>query len=886
MPLAPGRRLGPYEIVSSLGAGGMGEVYEARDTRLGRTVAIKVLPEDLADDPARRARFEREARAVSQLAHPHVCTLYDVGEAEGLHFLVLEHCEGETLAGRLERGALPLAETLRVGAEIAEALDAAHRQGVTHRDLKPANVVLTSSGAKLLDFGLARLAAGGTGTGDDLPTLSADADPALTAEGTVLGTYPYMAPEQVEGVMADARSDLFSLGTVLHEMATGRRAFEGRSAASIMAAVLKEEPEPLSRLQPMTPPALDHVVSRCLAKDPEERWQSAKDVAVELRWVAGAGSQAGVAAPVARRRKSRERVAWGVAALAMVGIMALGILLWARPGDEPALLVQAEISQPAGLQLDVHRGLALSPDGTQLVVSVGDPGEGKTSLWIRPLGATSGRLLPGTEGAEFPFWSPDGRHLGFFAAGRLERIAVAGGPPRTLSEAPMPRGGAWGDDGSIVFNGSFREGLFIIPAAGGEPRELTRIDRERGEISHRWPHFLPGAETLLFLVQRAEGGTPGDESTIEALDLATGKRTSVVRANSSMAYSPSGHLLFWRDGSLLAQRFDSGDSRLTGEPEPLFGEVDYSFQERASFVISRGGTLVYQRSGSSGGPSQLAWFDRAGQRLEDVGSPQKADEMALSHSGDRVAFVSDGDVWIRDLDSGALTRLTFHGAPDQSPVWSPDDGWIAFMSLRDRVQGGGLFRKRTSGEGEAELLLEMSDEGWPNDWSPSGEQILFQDLRAETEADLRLLDLADGTAEDLLRSPAAEFFGRFSPDGRWIAFNSARGLEFPDVFVTGADEARGRWQLSRRGGVAPKWSSDGREIFYLEPPNRLMVVEVSTEGGFRHGPPRTLFEVPEGFQEFDVHPDGERFLLRLAAEVEGTAPPLEVVVNWPELLRR
>ena len=889
MSLSTGRRLGPYEIVAPIGAGGMGEVYEASDTRLGRTVAIKVLPESLAGSPERLARFEREARTVSQLSHPHVCTLHDVGEEEGIHFLVLEHCAGETLAARLERGPLPLPEVLRHGAQIGEALDAAHRHGVVHRDLKPANVMLTRSGVKLLDFGLARLAIGETPAAGDLPTLTFGAGRPLTDAGTLLGTYPYMAPEQVEGGAADARSDIFALGAVLYEMTAGRRAFAGKSAASVMAAVLKEEPEPLSKAQPLAPPALDHVVSRCLAKDPEERWQSAKDVAVELRWIAEAGSQAGVAAPLAKRRKSRERVAWMLAALAGAALLALAILLWTRAGTEPPRLVQAEIAQPPGVELDVHWGLALSPDGSHLAVTLHDPAaSGLGSLWLRPLDATSGRPLPGTEGGGLPFWSPDGRHLGFFADGQLERIAVAGGPAQTLAAAPSPRGGAWGEDGSIVFNGSFREGLSIVPAAGGEPAELTRLDAERGEIGHRWPHFLPGGRTLLFLVQRAEGGTPRDESTIEALELATGKRTSLVRANSSMAYSPTGHLLFWRDGTLLAQPFDAEELELKGDPEPLLAGVDYSFQERASFSISRGGTLVYQPSRTSGGPSQLAWFDRAGERLEDIGAPQELDGVVLSHAGDRIAFTSDGDVWVRDLGLGALTRLTFHRAPDFSPTWSPDDRWIVFASLRDRVKGGGFYRKPASGAGEPELLLEFPDDAVPTDWSPGGDRILFEELHAETEMDLGVFTLANGTTEYLLRTPAAEVHGQFSPDGRWIAFVADQGTSLPEVYVIGAAGSGGRWQISREGGIGPQWSPGGREIFFLQPPNRLMAVEVSTEDGFRHGSPRTLFEYPEGSlrgAQFGVHPDGDRFLLQLATEAQKAAP-LRLVLNWPELLGR
>lgn len=858
----------------------MGEVYEARDTRLGRTVAIKVLPAGVAVDAGRLARFEREARSVSKLSHPHVCTLHDVGEENGVHFLVLEHCEGDTLAGRLGRGPLPLPEVLRYGAQIAEALDAAHRRGIVHRDLKPANIMLTSAGVKLLDFGLARMVEGDSDRSGmvEMATVAKDPDRSLTAEGTILGTYPYMAPEQVEGGETDARSDIFSLGAVLYEMATGQRAFQGKSAASVMAAVLKEEPQPLSKLQSVAPPALDHVVSRCLAKDPEERWQSARDVAVELRWIAEAGSQAGVAAPVAKRRRSRERLAWAVAAIALLAASGLGIG-WAVASDDPRV-VQAEIVAPAGTQLDAVWGLALSPDGKNLVFATLDE-KYRGSLWLRPVGSDAARQIPGTEGGGNPFWSPDGRHIGFFADGQLKRVALTGGPAQTICAAPSPRGGTWSEDGTIVFNGEFRKGLYRVAAAGSTPVELTRLDEERGEISHRWPHFLPGGRNLLFLAQTAEGGSPNDESTIEVVELATGERKRILEANSSMAYAPGGHLLFARERTLLAQRFDARKISVSGDPVPLAGAVEYGPQEQAVFSVSAEGTLVYQKGQQSEGNSQLVWFDRQGRRLEDEGPVQEIEMPQLSNDGRRVAYGNQGDIWIRDLERDVATRLTFHPAPDYLPIWSPDDEWVVFASMRDRPRGNGLYRKRSSGAGEAELLIDLAEDGTPWDWHPEGDKIVFQELSGQTMSDLRLLSLATGTAEDLLSTRQNEMMGSFSPDGNWVVY--ALGEEQPEIFVT-TISGKGRWQVSPAGGVFPRWSADGREIVYLEPANRIMAVEVSVSDSFRAQRPRLLFEANEN-GPFSLHPDGERILATLAADTE-KSPPLSLIVNWPELLRR
>jgi serine/threonine protein kinase len=490
MSLSPGTRLGPYEILAPLGAGGMGEVYKARDTRLDRTVAVKVLPAHLSFNPEVRARFEREARAVSSLSHPHICTLHDVGRHEEIDFLVMEYLDGETLAHRLEKGPLPLTEVLRHGVEIASALDVAHRSGIVHRDLKPGNIMLTKGGAKLLDFGLAR-ATGLAGTAGDLthsPTMTRP----LTAEGSIVGTFQYMAPEQLEGKEADARSDIFSFGAVLYEMATGRRAFEGKSQASLIAAILEHEPAPISSLQPMAPASFERIVRQCLAKEPDDRWQTAGDLKRELNWIAE-GSQAGVAAPVTQRRRSRERIAWGlVAVLSLLSVASVAGYLARAP--KPAPVIRSSIQTP---EKQFVSFVALSPDGTRLVFSAKAVGA-QPSLWVRRLDDARSEPIPGTEEATFPFWSPDGRFLAFFADGKLKKVDLAGGPVVTICEAERGVGGTWGRDGTILFAPTPSSPLFRVPSSGGKPAPVTKFDQKRPETMHRYPVFLPDGRHFLY----------------------------------------------------------------------------------------------------------------------------------------------------------------------------------------------------------------------------------------------------------------------------------------------------------------------------------------------------------------------------------------------------
>ncbi|HEX9689512.1 MAG TPA: protein kinase, partial [Thermoanaerobaculia bacterium] len=550
MTLAAGSRLGPYEILSAVGAGGMGEVYKAKDTRLERTVAVKVLPARLSENPEFRQRFEREAKTISQLSHPHICTLHDVGNQDGVEYLVMEFLEGETLTERLAKRPLPLEQVLRYGIEISDALDKAHRQGIVHRDLKPGNVMLTKSGLKLVDFGLARLAGPALGSiVSSLSVVPTQAEKGLTARGAILGTFQYMAPEQLEGGEADGRTDIFALGLLLYEMATGQKAFSGKSQASLIGAILKDDPAPISSVQPMAPPALDRLVKTCLAKNPDDRFQTAHDVRLQLQWIAEGGSVAGVAAPVAARRKSREKLAWALFAIAALAAAGLGGFLVAR-WPQPPRTVRSSLLPPEKSSFAFEFGpMALSPDGRRVAFVA--TSSGINMLWVQPLSGVSAQPLAGTDGASNPFWSPDSRFLGFFADRKLKKIEASGGPPQTLADASLGRGGSWNREGVILFVPNSREVVHRVSASGGGASPVTKLDARASELSHRWPVFLPDGRRFLYLAQNSLGA--GEKNGIYAASLDGGERKLLFNANTNVAYTPPGHLLFYRERTLLAR---------------------------------------------------------------------------------------------------------------------------------------------------------------------------------------------------------------------------------------------------------------------------------------------------------------------------------------------
>jgi Tol biopolymer transport system component len=888
MTLAQGTRLGPYEILASVGAGGMGEVYKARDTRLDRTVAVKVLPSHLSDNPEVRQRFDREARTISSLSHPHICALHDVGHQDGIDYLVMEFLEGETLTDRLSRGALPAEQVLRYGIEIADALDKAHRQGIVHRDLKPGNIMLTKSGVKLVDFGLAKLAAVSPAV-SSVSILPTQAGLNLTQEGTILGTFQYMAPEQLEGKEADARSDIFAFGTVLYEMATGQKAFSGKSQASLIASILSAEPPPISTVSPMTPPALDRLVKTCLAKDPDDRWQTAHDVMLQLKWIAQGGSQAGVPAPLVARRKSRERLAWGVAAALAAATIALAAVHFARPRAAPRPVRTSILPPEKTTFLFVGEGagpVAISPDGLSVVFAAGGSG-GKSQLWVRPLESSVVRALPGTEEALYPFWSPDSRNIGFFAGGKLKKIEASGGPALTICEAPDARGGTWNAEGVILFEPHFRLPLFRVAATGGKVAPVTKFDESRRETTHRFPWFLPDGKHFLYLAGSHSVGAESELQSIfmGSLDGRPGKL--LVNARSKPVYA-AGHLLFVRQRTLMAQPFDWKRGSLSADAFPIAENVqeDPGFFT-AVFSVSQNGVLAFQETGGNVNQYQLTILDRSGKPVETVGAPGNLWAPRFSHDNRRlVGGIGDpGDIWVWDLARRVATRLTFDPTDEGDPVWSPDDARIFFMSQRSG--GGDLYQKAAAGTWADELLYSSKNFKLPTGISPDGRWVLLNELSPKTKWDIEVFSLSDRKLVPFLQSEFDEVLGAFSPDGQWVAYASNESGRF-EIYVRPFPGPGGKWQVSTSGGSSPVWRRDGKELFYLGLEHKLMSVAVKTGQVFETEAPKPLFDMrvrSDPDRLFDVSSDGQRFVV-VAPVGDETAPPITLVQNWTALLRQ
>jgi eukaryotic-like serine/threonine-protein kinase len=868
--LTSGTSLGPYKILASLDAGGMGEVYRAHDTRLGRDVAVKVLSPRLAATPEARARFEREARTISQLSHPHICTLYDVGHQDGIDYLVMELLEGETLAHRLEKGPLPVADILALGAQIADALDRAHRAGVVHRDLKPGNVMLTKSGARLMDFGLARPfpEAGGSATLTDSPTMTCP----LTAEGTIVGTFPYMAPEQLEGKEADARADLWALGCVLYEMATGKLAFEGTSQASLIAAILKETPRPVTDLQPLIPPALERIVRHCLEKDPDQRFQSARDLVFDLGTVSGVAD----GRPHLTRRPARSEIlAWGIAGLAVVGAI---VMVMAMRGKVPVASepLVSSIIPPANSVSCFRDGFALSPDGRKLAF-VSLSAQSERQVWLRHLDLPDAAPIPGTDDASYPFWSSDSKEIAFYAGGHLKRVSADGGPVQEICRADLvgSNGGSWGSSGFILFS-SVSGWISRVSATGGDPARLS-IGRAN------FPYFLPDGRKFLCIRYQ------GSQSSVYLTSLdkpGTGREVAGTGGATKVEWAPGDRLVFWlgADRSLVAQRVDLGSCRALGGRKPLAERVPAP-AEWPLFSLSGEGTaafVVNPPEARNDYASRLVWVDRAGNQVGFLGEIGGYWYARISPDGRRVAVNPNDDIWIVDVATGVPTRLTMEmdkGGYACKLVWSPGgDRAVSFMN-------GTIEEIAIHGDQPREIWKG----GRSTDWSRDGRYLAIDRIAdEETRGDLVFFDREDLQIKPFLASGADEFGGVFSPDGRWIAYASNETGSF-EVYVRAFPGGDRLTRVSRAGGMHPRWRADGRELFFLAPGWTMMATPVQLQPEFTMGAPTALFQMVMADIEkgtgppYDVTPDGQRFLV---ISPQTKPVPLTLVLNWSAYVDR
>jgi eukaryotic-like serine/threonine-protein kinase len=885
MAILGGKRLGPYEILSAIGAGGMGEVYRARDTRLERIVAVKILPDHLADRAELRERFEREARTIASLNHPHICTLYDIGQQDGVDYLVMEYLEGETLAERLKKGPLPIDQVLRYAIEIVDALDKAHRKGITHRDLKPSNIMLTKSGTKLLDFGLAKLRQDAP-PGSPLSQLPT-ANEGITAQGTILGTLQYMAPEQIEAGPIDARTDIFAFGVVVYEMATGKKAFEGKTSASVMAKILEVDPPSMVSLQPMTPAALDRVVKKCLAKGPEKRWQAASDLYDELKWIAeGPGQTATISTAVSTSKKLSQTFVW--AAAAVVACVIVGIAAWILKPAPPRPVTRFTMSLPPGQVLQTVRpAIAISPDGTRLVYSAGQSAI-TTQLYVRPMDGLEARPISGTEGGTTPFFSPDGQWVGFSAGGKLKKIDLNGGAPVSLAGDLLPAGvlgASWSSQGTIAFAPQATGPIMQVSDSGGNPQPLTRL--AKGEAGDVLPQLLPGGRGLLFVYSPALTPT-APNSTVAAQSLVTGERQDLLQVQGQgitiPSYASAGYLVYSQGSNLMAAAFDPQRLAITGAAVPVIEGV----LPPGQFSFSSTGTLVYVPGSVRARQLKLVWVNRMGTEQTVPAPPHNYVLPRVSPDGKRVAAgieEADSQIWLYDLSRDTLTRLTFEGNLNVDPLWTPDGKRIVFKGSQSR-----LFWQPADGSGPAEELTksELFSNNVPGSFSPDGQVLAF--MGNNPTFDLYTLPLRDGKPQTFLRTPSDETAPRFSPDGHFIVYASNESGRF-EIYVRPYPGPGGKWQISTEGGMEPVWNPRGRELLYRSG-NKMMAVEVTTQGTFSAGKPKVLFEgpyvpTPRSFPDYDVSPDGQRFLVLKGSEQAQAGPAqINVVLNWFEELKQ
>jgi serine/threonine protein kinase len=898
MSIDAGTKLGRYEIRSQLGAGGMGEVYRARDTQLGREVAVKILPSNYSVDVDRLHRFEQEACAASALNHPNILIVHDIGTHDGSPYVVSELLEGETLRKRIGGTALAQRRAIDYALQIALGLAAAHERGIVHRDLKPDNIFITNDGrVKILDFGLAKLTQlDGYKTQTDIPTRRVDTDP-----GVVMGTVGYMSPEQVKGRTVDHRSDIFSFGTILYEMLCGRRAFHGESAAETMSAILKEDPPELSDTNKTVSPALERLMNHCLEKNPEARFHSARDLAFALEAISGlsATSEQTLSAipTVPARGWTMKRLPW--IASAVLGLMLLAALPFVWVYFRRSTTEAPEASRfiiPLPDKARTTGPPVISPDGRRLVFRL-NTDDRKELLWLRPLNSLDAQPITGTEGASQPFWSPDSRSIGFFSVGKLKRVDVSGGPPQTLCDVPSNNlGGTWSRDGVIVFGQGLADGLYRVAAAGGSAIRITEVDASRDEVGHSWPYFLPDGRHFLYLARN----TQPENSAIYVGSLDSKETKRLQQAHSSMAFAPPGYLLFVREETLMAQRFDPARLELTGELLPVAEQTTRNpVNGRAFFSVSENGVLAV-RTGDLV-LNQLTWFDRTGKQLATITPPGNYNAPALSLDDKRVAVsrvdfqtTTASDIWIIDPDRGTETRFTFDSASDRMPAWSPDATSIAFASTQEGSTK--LYQKASSGLGAEQTLFTSEESKASPDWSRDGKFILYGQLNSGTVWDLFVLPLSgDRKPQPFVQTRFVEIHGRFSPDGRWVAYSSNETGQF-QVYVQNFPSSGSKWPISIDGGSQPRWRGDGHELYYFTPDRKLMAVEVNGESTtFKVGPPRLLFELRIGGAGIDlgfpgsgyytVTQDGKRFLAASGSEVP-ERQQISVMLNWTTNLNR
>ena len=883
MSLEPGNKLGPYEIIEKAGAGGMGEVFKARDSRLDRTVAIKILPANIAGIPDFKQRFEREAKAISSLNHSNICTLYDVGHQDGYDFLVMEFLEGETLATRISRGPIPYNEMLQIAVQIAGALDSAHKQGLIHRDLKPANVMLTSEGSKLMDFGLAKLAVNG---GSPQAMTAITQTTPLTGTGTILGTMQYMAPEQLEGKEADARSDIFAFGALLYEMTTGKRAFEGSSQATLIAAIIEREPAPISVVIPDTPPLFERLVKKCLSKDPQKRWQSAADLSDELRWISQAGSQVGLPVRIAKRRQFKFTVARIVGAVAIMCSLVLGYLLLTQP-EEVRYTNRFAIS-PSSETAEIRavNWSRISPDGRMIAFRATDT-MGVTMLWIRPLNSLEPYPLRGTESITRQFWSPDSKYIAFFKGNQLYKIPVSGGPAQLLCET-YGADGNWGSKGYILFDGLASDTLKFVSASGGTPQYATTIDSAKGERSSAWPWFLSDGVHFLYILYT----TTGSQLRVGSIES---KESTLIFDESEMRllesrveFCKQGYLLFIKDKLLLAQKFDEHSFKLIGEPVPVAQGIDQS-GNASTFGTSDNGILLYQYTSTSN-RAELAWFDRKGAEIEKLGEPDTYRDIALSPDDSRLVFGlydergSNEDLWIRDFKRNLVSRLTFDKPNNVMPVWSPDGKYIAYAESES-----GNFKtkyKRADGQGVVNSLESIdSIINAPAHWF--SDSILYVTVNSNGLSTYRY-DFSDRSLNPVISSQYREVMPSVSHNGKYILYVSNESGR-NEIYVSELGGDHGRWQVSNDGGYSPQWRRDSKEIFYFRGSD-LMSVEVSMAADkFEIGQPQKLFSKPLNYSgvvsatRYCASGDGQKFLMNVPMQTR-SIDNIIIVQNWLEEL--